>query len=202
MKKTITFESAALAMVKSTLIEYLEENAFNPDGIDLRRSIFRKKLKLSFVKTKVPPTKYGMVESKRGEMQTIGGAYVDLPAPGRRNHYKDISVTADVEVDAVSEEELGKEFDGPFENIQAIQNSVDAAIDSVEGSVTAVCRMEIVRFGNVWSPVSVTAIIDGKKEWCDFLSGYDTQDCSLPRKAKIDEHKPEFDPEFEWLLTL
>lgn len=241
MKKTITFESAALAMVKSTLLEYLEVRAFNSDCIDIRSSIFRKKVRLSLVRSAVSPTKYGTVEPKKREMPTIRGVYVDIPTPGRKNHYKDVSVTVDVAVSAVSEGELTREFhgtnllydldecdcdcydcmpdtdDGRSVSCECgtdcdcashnppgnIEDHVDAAIESVEGSrITAVCRMEIVKFGNVWSPVSVTARIDGEEEWDDFLSGYDTSESSLPRNAKIDEDGPKFAPDFKWFLSL
>jgi len=205
MKKIITFEEAALAMIKSAAIEYLETEAFNPDCIDTKNSIFRKKLKLILVKSRLSPTKYGTVESKRSEKLTIGGAYVNLPTPGRKNHYKDVSMTVEVAVDPVGEKELMKEFrdDLSYDDLSAITKSVEAAIESVEREITATCRIEIVKFGNVWSPVSVTANIDGEDVWFDFLSEYDTYGSSLSRKAKVDESKsPEFDPNFGELMSL
>ena len=205
MKKVITFENAALAMIKSAVIEYLETEAFNPDCINTKRSIFKKKLKLILVESQLSPTKYGTVESKRGEKLTIGGAYVDLPTPGRKNHYKDISMVVEVTVDPVGEQELMKEFHGDLscDDLNAITKSIDNAIESVEKGITATCRIEIVKFGNVWSPVSVTANIDGEAVWFNFLSEYYTYGSSLSRKAKVDESKPpEFDPDFEELMSL
>ena len=206
MKKAITFESAALAMVKSSLIEYLEIKAFNPDCIDTRCSIFRKKLKLLFSKSKVSPTKRGTVEPEKAKV-TVGGACVAFPTPGRKNYYKDVTLTVEAVIIPVSECELIKEFDG--DNglldellLRNLLKNVRGAIAAVESRITAVCRIEIVKFGNVWSPVSVTADIDGESAWFDFLSGYETCESSLPRNAKIDESKPQFAPDFRDLLSL